>query len=366
MAIVARLVDRALHTVSVAPPYSVAVEVRALHAELPIVDLLVGTPLFRPNLLARGRHGHVDLPRLIEGGVRVVGFSIATRFPDLRGTLSSPHFRSLGLPSSRGTSNMVLAEALIGRMERWAAESVGRLRLLRTTDDLVWALAERGRVGCFLGIQGGHVLDGRLENLVRLRERGLRMLAPAHVMDNELVGSNTGRRGHGLTPFGREVVAELQRCGVAVDLAHMSVTGLRETLPLLDRPFFLSHTGFRDLAGGGPPWRHYRPANRNLSAEDARLVAAAGGVIGISCSTALLGGEGLAPLVGAFRYGAHLVGTGHIALGSDFDGALRVTFDVAGLPLLTRGLLDAGFEPGEIRAMLGGNALRVLGPALNR
>ncbi len=320
---------------------------------------MVGTVLFRPEFLRRTRGGHVDLPRLQEASVDLLGLTIATRFPDRRGTLSTLHFRSLGITASWRPTNMELADALVRRIRRWSEGSGGRLALIRSADQLGEA-RRAGQGAAFIGVQGGHVLDRDLENVARLRGLGVRMLAPAHVMDNELVGSNTGVRRHGLTGFGREAIAELERETILVDLAHMSSAGIRDALPLLRRPFVLSHTGFRELAGGRSRWRRYSPANRNLDSDDARLVADAGGVIGLTLSTDLLGGSDVTAAVRAFRFGAQLVGVGSLALGSDFDGALRTVFDVTGLPLLTQGLLDAGFGRDDVAAMMGGNALRVL------
>ena len=360
---ISRVVDRALHTVSLRPPYVVPGDVLALHRQAPAVDLVVGTALFRRDFLRRRNTGHLDLARLSEAGVRVVGLSLATRFPDLRGTLSAPHFGSLALPG-RGASNMAVAEALIDRIDSWVERSAGRLRLIRSSADIAWALEPGDRVAAFIGVQGGHVLDGTPRNVERLRARGVMMLALAHVMDNELIGSGSGRRSHGLTGLGREVIAELERREIIVDLAHASSAGIRDALPRLTRPFVLSHTGFTEVAGGRSRWRRYSAATRNLARDDALRVAEAGGLIGISCATRLLGGEGLGPLVRAFRYAAELVGVERVCLGSDFDGALRTTFDVTGLPLLTGALRDAGFSPSDIAAVMGGNALRLLRASL--
>ena len=355
-----RLVDRALHRTALRPPFAVRPDVAEFHREIPVVDLVVGTVLFRNDFLRRRHAGHVDLLRLEEGGVDLLGLTVATRFPDLRGTLSTPHFRSLGIPVSWRSTNMKLAEAFVRRIESWSKGSAGRLGLVRCAEELSDTRARADRVAAFIGVQGGHVLDRDIANVRRLHALGVRMLAPAHVMDNELVGSNTGVRRHGLTWLGREVVGELEREGIVVDLAHMSSAGIRDALPLLRRPFFLSHTGFRELAGGRSRWRRYSPANRNVDSDDARLVAEAGGVIGLTLSTQLLGGSDLAVAVRAFRFAADLVGVEHLAVGSDFDGGLRTIFDVTGLPLLTQGLLDAGFARDEVAAIMGGNALRVL------
>ena len=168
----------------------------------------------------------MDLPRLRSVGYGVVGLTIATTWPDVRGSLSRWHFRSLGLPASAVGSPLAISNWVIDRIERWCEESGGALAIVRSVGDLDFCLADGGPVGVLLGVQGGHVLEGELANISHLRERGVRIFAPAHVMDNDVVGSGTGRHAPGLSGFGREVVAELETNGIIVDLAHMSVAGV--------------------------------------------------------------------------------------------------------------------------------------------
>ena len=359
---ISRVVDRALHRTALRPPFPVRPEVDEFHRQIPIVDLVVGTVLFRRDFLAHSKVGHVDLPRLERAGVDLVGLTVATRFPDLRGTLSTPHFRSLGLPVKRLRSNMQLLDAFVRRIERWAEASGGRLGVIGPVGDTS-GMDSSGPVKAFVGVQGGHVLDGDVRNVERVAQRGVRMLALAHVMDNELVGSNTGARRGGLTPMAREVIAELERVGIVVDLAHMSSAGIRDALPLLKRPFVASHTGFAELHATRSRFRRYSAANRNLAGDDARLIAEAGGVVGVTLATQLLGGADMPTVVRAFQFAAERFGVEQVALGSDFDGALAMPFDVTGLPLLTQGLLDAGLSREDVAAILGGNALRLLGVA---
>ncbi len=371
--VISRSADRLLHTVALDRLPAVPPEVAEFHASIPVVDLLVGTPLFRRGLLRRRRRGHVDLPRLIEGGVDLVGFSIATRHPDLRGTLSTPHFWSLGMPARTLRSDMAIASAFIDRIEGWADASRGRLGLATGAADLPvpddgapvgtgGTGGIGGMVRAFIGVQGGHVLEGDAANVESLHARGVRMLALAHVMDNALVGSNTGRRAYGLTGFGREVIAELERVGTVVDLAHMSVAGIRDTLPLLRRPFVLSHTGLQRSSRGTSrrPGRKFTPRNRNLGDEEARLVAEAGGVVGLTLSTLLLGGEDLDAVARTVDTALGLCGPTKVAIGSDFDGALRMVCDVTGLPAITARLLTGGLDRRTVGGVMGGNALRVL------
>jgi len=349
-------VGRALNRVA-GPPPAISPEIGAFHGALPVVDLLVGSVLFRRDFLARSTVGHVDLPRARSGGLDLLGFSIATRFPDRAGRLSTPHFAALGIPV-RGRSDLQLLEAFVRRIEGWAAASGGRLVLARSRADLD-AVGTDGAVRAFIGVQGGQVLGGDLRNVAHLRGLGVRMLALAHVMDSELAGSGTGRGAGGVSGFGWEAIAELEHQGILVDLAHASSRTIREAAPVLRRPFLVSHTGFTALAGGRSAWRRYSPATRNLSDADARLVAEAGGLLGVTLATPLVGG-GLEAIVRAFEHALDLAGPEQVALGSDFDGALPMPFDATGLPALTGALLGAGFGPEIVAGFMGGNALRVL------
>ncbi len=353
-----RLVDRSLNRTSGSPLPTVRPDVAAFHASLPVVDLLVGTALFRRTFLRRAQRGHVDLPRAREGGLDLLGLSIATRFPDPRGTLSMPHFAALGI-ATHGRSDLQLVEAFVRRIESWAAASGGRLVLARAPTDLA-GVGLDGATRAFLGVQGGQVLGGDLGNIERLRALGVRMLALAHVMDSPLAGSGTGRGHGGITGFGREAIAELERQRILIDLAHASPAAIREAVPALRPPFLVSHTGFTALAGARSRWRRYSPATRNLGDAEARLVADAGGLIGLTLAGPLVGGRDLAAVVRTFAHAAELVGPERIALGSDFDGGLPMPFDVRGLPALTQALLDAGFGADAVAGIMGGNALRLL------
>jgi microsomal dipeptidase-like Zn-dependent dipeptidase len=350
-------------------PGQVVKEVAEFHASIPVVDLLLGSAIMRRDFVEGHGRGHADLPRLQAGGIDLVGLSIATRLPDLRGTFSTPFFWSQGVGWRALRSDHGIADALIDRVEGWDSASDGAFRIVRSAEDLdaVGGGAAEGRaVAAFIGAQGGHILEGDPANLARLQARGLRMLALAHVMDNALVGSDTGVRRGGLTGLGREVIAECRRLGVLVDLAHMSEAGVRDALPLLRPPFVLSHTGFTALAGGTSRWRHYSPRTRNLSDELARDVASAGGVIGVTLSAWLLGGSTLGTVGRAFDHALDLCGPSQVAVGSDMDGGLRMVVGATSFPAITAELLRRGHDRGTVAAVMGGNALRVLrdaGPA---
>ena len=261
---------------------------------------------------------------------------------------------------------MDIANWVIDRVEGWIDESDGQLVLVRSVADLDRCLDDGGPVGVLLGVQGGHVLEGDVRNIGRLSDRGVRMFAPAHVMDNDAVGSGTGKRASGLTGFGREVIAELQARRVIVDLAHMSVAGIEQALPLLTRPFVLSHGALRDDSVVPRPgrFRRYNATTRNVPADKAREVGTRDGLFGVVLATQLLGGSTVEHAVRMIRRALAVAGDANVVLGSDMDGALKMLIDVDGLPALADALLADGISDGVVSAFLGRNAARFLRSAL--
>jgi microsomal dipeptidase-like Zn-dependent dipeptidase len=327
------------------------------------IDLLVGSALFRDSFVDGGP-GHVDLPRARDGGYGVIGLTVATTWPDVSGSLSRWHFRSLGLPGSAVGSRMAIANSVIDRAERWCADSRGGLVIVRSVGDLERCLASEGPVGVLLGVQGAHVLDGDLANIERLRVRGVRMFAPAHVMDNDVVGSGTGRAAGGLSSYGMEVITELEAQGLIVDLAHMSDAGLEQTMPLLTRPFVLSHSAIRDEGARPGRLRRYSAATRNVPESVVREVGARGGLFGVVMATQLLGGATLNSAVRMIRRALDAAGDGNVAIGSDMDGALKMLIDCEGLPALADTMLAAGLSETVVSDVIGSNAARFLRSAL--
>jgi microsomal dipeptidase-like Zn-dependent dipeptidase len=209
-------------------------------------------------------------------------------------------------------------------------------------------------VGAVLAIEGAHALESDPENLRRLFDAGYRLIGLAHFFDNDYAGSSAGVDQGGLTPLGRATLAEMERLGIAADLAHLAPAAIDDVLALASKPTVVSHTGVRGTCDNA----------RNLSDEQIRRIAAGGGVIGIGFWGIAACGLAPADIARAIAHVVRLVGAEHAALGSDYDGATTVGFDVAELASLTQALLDAGLTDAEIRAVLGGNALRLLAATL--
>jgi microsomal dipeptidase-like Zn-dependent dipeptidase len=355
-------VERGLNVTLHPPPYTASAAAKELHRTLLVADLHADTLMWDRDLLQRGRWGHVDVPRLIEGNVAVQAFTVVTKSP-----------RKLNIEANRADSDDITLLAIAQRwpvaswsnlteralyqarrLERAAQASNGRLTLLRTRQDVRDYLNRRrkepGIVAGFLGIEGAHALSGDVSNLDRLHGAGFRMIGLAHFFDNEMAGSAHGIEKGGLTGAGRELVRRMEARSTFVDLAHASPRVVDEVLAMATRPVIVSHTGVRGTCDN----------RRNLSDAQLAKIAANGGVVGIGFWETATCGEDAAAVARAVRYAVDRMGIDHVALGSDFDGAIAAPFDASGLVQVTDALLKAGFTTDQIRAVMGENVLRLL------
>ena len=345
------------------PPSARALE---LHRTLWVADLHADSLMWNRRLEERHGRGRVDLPRLIEGGVALQAFTIVSKTPwgmNVSSNSDSSDMLTLLLVAQRWplrTWSSLLERALYQaeRLHRSADASAGRLRVLTSRAELARYEREReaDRELCagYLGIEGAQVLEGRLENVERLFAAGFRMMSPSHFFDTAVGGSAHGERKTGLTAFGRQVIAEMERLGMLVDLAHASSETIDDVLDVATRPVVFSHTGVSGTCD----------SPRNIPDRVLTRTAAAGGVIGIGFFEGATCGRDLAAVVRAIRYAVDRVGADHVALGSDFDGFVRTPIDASGLPALTDALLQAGFRQEQIRAVMGRNVARVLSETL--
>ncbi len=357
------LVERRMNLIADQPLPEVSEEARALHASLTIVDLHSDTLMWKRDPLERSERGHMDLPRLIDGNVALQVFSSVSKSPaGLNFDNNSATARdditllAIGQLQPMPTWFSLFERSLwhARRLELAAAQAPDALRTVRSPEDLDAVLAERdatGRpIGGLFSVEGLHNLEGDGANLQRLYDAGLRMAGLTHFFDNELAGSMHGEAKGGLTPFGREMVGEMERLGIIVDIAHCSHECVAQVLEMATRPVVSSHGGVQATCA----------VNRNLTDDEIRAVAATGGVIGVGYFDGAVCGTSPQAIVAAMRHIANLAGVEHIALGSDYDGTVTVGFDTAQLVQVTQGLMDGGFSEEEIRAIMGLNALRVL------
>jgi microsomal dipeptidase-like Zn-dependent dipeptidase len=356
------ILDRQQNAIAPRPPYVPSEHARELGQRLDVVDLHADTLLWGRDLLKRNRHGHVDVPRLIEGNVALEAFTIVTK---------APYF--VNIDHNEGGSDMISLLTLLQRwplatwgslkervlyqsrrLEEFAARSNGTLVVIRSARDLERYLArrthDRNITAGFLGVEGAHALEGNLDNIDAFYDAGVRMMAPTHFFDTDVGGSAHGEHKGGLTELGREMVRRMEAKRMLVDLAHASAQTIDDALAIGTRPLVVSHTGVRGTCDN----------NRNLHDDHVRAIVARGGLIGIGYWPAAVCGEDGRAVARAIRHVVSLGGIDHVALGSDFDGATTTPFDTTGLAEVIDALLAEGFGDAEIAKIMGGNTLRIL------
>lgn len=216
--------------------------------------------------------------------------------------------------------------------------------------------AGEGCVQAVLAIEGGEAIEGSLAVLRMLYRLGVRAMALTWNANNELSGAALGRGNRGLTPLGCEVVAEMGRIGMAVDVSHLSDAGIDDVLRLSSRPPFASHSNARAVFD----------SPRSLRDEHIRAIAAAGGTIGVNFYNKQLTRRPVACVDDVVRQIEHICAVGGAAccaVGSDFDGMPvypQGLSDSRGFPLLVDALLRAGFAEADVHAVLYENLRRYI------
>jgi membrane dipeptidase len=301
--------------------------------------------------------GHTDLARLRAGNVGAQFFAayVAAGFTN-------------GNHSAHRTLEMIdtIRHDII---ERYPNDFV----LALTADDIEQA-HRNGKIAALIGIEGGHAIEDSLRLLRAYYDLGVRYMTLTHVNTNAWADSSgdidkTGVEHHnGLTPFGKDVVREMNRLGMMVDISHVADKTFWDALEVSSAPIFASHSSCRALAN----------APRNMTDEMIRALARKGGVIDINFSCGFLSQAAadaekqnrknvsqatLADVVAHIDHVVKIAGIDAVGLGSDFDGitcAPKGLDDVSKFPNLTRALLEKRYSEQEIRKIYGGNVLRVM------
>jgi membrane dipeptidase len=351
-----------------------------------ILDGHIDTPQrmldMKTDISARLPDGHVDIPRMQEGGLSAAFFSI---WVDARYGPGSAFQRALAL--------MDAVHALVDTQP---------LAELATDADEVRGAVKRGHVAVLLGVEGGHAIENSLAKLDSLYRRGVRYMTLTWNNGNDWAGSSTDERRHGgLTELGKRVVRRMNELGMLVDLSHVSDSTFWDVLATTTRPVIASHSSCRAIA--------HNP--RNLSDDQLRAIAGNGGVVGINFYPVFLDdhfraqyeelrrrlrpqtdsiharhrgrpgesafavdkfvGEqagrldvpGLDRLVDHIEHAVQVMGIDHVGLGSDFDGISVLPApmkDATSLPLVVAGLRARGYADGDVAKILGENFLRLL------
>lgn len=305
-----------------------------VHRTATIVDLHCDTLLDlharRRTLAERSARGHVDLPRLREGGVSVQVFAAYTA-PDQGPARAWALIRTF---HDAMTANALQIE-------------------LATTVEGIEAARRAGKIAAVLSIEnGGEVLRGDPRVLDALYGQGVRMLGLTWNASNVLGDGALGREHGGLTDAGRAVLRRMEELGIIVDASHLSEAAFRDTMRITRGPLIASHSNAAAL----------RPHPRNLTDEQLRAIAGRGGVVGVNFWHEFLGEATAERVLDHIEHMVKVMGVDHVALGADYDGmpqTPRGLEDVSKLPNLTIGLLRRGYSAEQIHKILGGNALRV-------
>jgi membrane dipeptidase len=329
-----------------------------------------------------------DIPRLLEGGVTAV---FASDFVNATYALTTPD------------SSYARAVQLADTVHALVARNPKTLLFATTAADVERAKKE-GKVAIFIGVEGGHAMEGSLDKLRDLYARGVRYMTLTWNNGNSWAGSNAGLNNTskgGLTPFGVQVIHEMNRLGMFVDISHVSDSTFWDAIKASSVPVIASHSSSRALS----------PHRRNMSDDMLRAVAKNGGVVNVNfypsfidsayanathratdpiwawrdsmaakpgADTAALTAEAnkraqaaldavprpaLSVLLDHFDHIAKVAGVDHVGIGSDFDGievAPQQMEDVTMLPRIAQGLLDRGYSESDIKKILGGNMMRVM------
>lgn len=360
------IVERGRNQVVSAKLPEVSEQTQELHDSLEIVDTHADTLMWNRDLLKRADRGHVDLPRLEDGNVALQVFSSVSKSPKGQNydsnSADSDNITLLTIAQLQPPRTWFsLLERSLYHAERLrdaAKDSDGKLMLIRTKGDLEKLLAARAEgkqvTGALFSVEGLQNLEGKASNVDKLYDAGLRMAGFTHFFDNELAGSMHGEKKGPLTDLGREVFDDLERRGVIIDIAHASHPAIAEMLARATKPVVASHGGVQATC----------KVNRNLTDDEIRGVAKTGGVIGIGYWDAAVCKLTPAAVADAIEHVIKVGGLETAALGSDYDGATTVAWDTSKINVITQELVDRGYTPDEIKAIMGGNTIRVMREAL--
>lgn len=359
---------------------------KKLAQEYIIVDTHIDVPYRLTNkwedISVRTQGGNFDYPRAREGGLDVA-------------------FMSIYIPASYQQTGGAkrFADQLIDMVEKFTADWPDKFAIVTSVAD-VRAQAGRGKVLLALGMENGAPIEGKLENVKHFYDRGIRYITLTHSKNNHICDSSYDqeRKWHGLSPFGKKVVAEMNRLGIMIDVSHISDEAFYQVMKLTRAPVIASHSSCRYFT---PGWE------RNMSDEMIKLLAAKGGVIQINFGSSFLNDEyrrksevarkeiaqylkahhlkfgdpaaeayikkyqaehpikhaDIKEVVAHIDHVVQLVGVDHVGLGSDFDGvgdSLPTGLeDVSDYPNLIYELLKKGYSDEDIKKICGENLLRV-------
>lgn len=321
----------------------------------------------RRDFFVQSEKGHIDFPRAKAGGLGGGFFAIYTRSPSANDSLpnTSPKEGEVKFPATPAYADAlqftIRAASMLFHLEE---QSDGQIKIVRTADELETALAQ-GQFAILIHIEGAEAIDSDLDSLHVFYQMGLRSLGIvwsrpnvfAHGVPFKFPGSPD--TGPGLTDAGKALVKACNQLGILVDLSHLNEKGFWDVAKLSEAPLVATHSGAHALA----------QSTRNLTDKQLDAIKESNGVVGTVYHNGFLRSDGqsnaqtsLAEIVNHARYMVDRMGIDHVALGSDFDGAMmpQDLKDAGGLPKLMEAFSDAGFSHAELEKLAYKNWVRVL------
>ncbi len=364
-----QIADRFMNAVDQYGPYDITEQSRMQNRTSFVTDLHADPLLWNRDLLARNSYGQVDVPRLAEGQVALQVYGIVTKTPVGQNFESNPSDTDMlppltmasGYPTNAWFGKGAIQNRALYQMRKlhdFADQSGGTLRVIKTKADLQRLVSDRAAgqavMGGLLGLEGMQPIENELGAVDLLFEAGARMGGLAHFFDNEVAGSAHGEHKYGLTELGRKVIKRMETLNMIIDLAHASPAAIEDVLDMATRPVVVSHTGVKGTCGG----------NRNLSDAQLMRLKQNGALIGIGYFEGAVCGKSPEKIADAMIYAINLIGVEHIALGSDFDGAVSTGFDTSGVGMVSDALRARGLADDDIAKVMGLNAQRFFLAAL--
>ena len=327
-----------------------------LHQRILTLDTHCDTPMFFPqgiNFGSRDKKILVDLHKMTEGRQDAVIMAAYLPQPKIGETFSS----QVAFPVNGPTE---YADLIFDKIEDIVNKHKDYLSIARTPSDL-YGDKRKGRKSIMLAIENGLALNGNLQTLRHFAQRGIVYMTLCHNGDNDICDSAKGCNTHnGVSLFGEQVIREMNRLGIMVDLSHANEKSFFDTLLISNQPIVCSHSSCRALCN--------HP--RNLTDEQMRALAAAGGVMQVTLYPGFLRTDGEATVLDALSHLEHAVsimGIDHVGLGTDFDGdgGVRGLSNSSEMLNFTRQLLQRRYSELDIQKIWGGNFLRVMAQVQN-
>ncbi|MBR5194377.1 MAG: membrane dipeptidase, partial [Bacteroidaceae bacterium] len=319
-------------------------EAKRLHDRILTLDSHCDTPMFfdqQIDFASRDPKILVDLYKMTEG--------------KLDATIMVAYLKQLELTDEALLAATAKADRILNEIEAMVAKSCSYVDIAYTPADL-YRLKAEGKKAIMLGIENGYAIGNDISNIERFRNRGVVYMTLCHNGNNQLCGSaRFNNEGMGVNAFGEQVIKEMNRVGMMVDISHAGEQTFYDALNISSKPIVASHSSARALCN--------HP--RNLTDAQLKALADKGGVAQVTLYSGFLKEQGMATIQDAIDHLNHMVnimGIEHVGIGTDFDGDGGITGCASASELInfTRCLLKERYSEADIRRIWGGNFLRVM------